>query len=140
MASNQVEYHLMERRIETNGLKEYCQHEGIKIIAYSPLAMGILTGKYTPEKLPRGLRSGQYNRDYLEKVQPLIKTLIRIGNDHDGKTAGQVALNWLICKDVLPIPGVKNVDQVVQNLGATGWRLGQDEVELLEEISKSVSK
>ena len=138
LASNQVEYHLLERRIEQNGLMEYCLEEGIKIIAYSPLAMGILTGKYTPENPPAGTRAAQYNRPYLEKIQPLIKTLIRIGNDADGKSAGQVAINWCIQKGTLPIPGVKNAAQAVQNLGAIGWQLDAEEMALLDEVSLAV--
>jgi len=73
LASNQVEYHLLERRIESNGLMEYCNAEGIKLIAYSPMAMGVLTGKYTPENPPKGTRAAQYNREYLLKIQPLLK-------------------------------------------------------------------
>ena len=139
LASNQVEYHLLERRIEQNGLMEYCLEEGIKIIAYSPLAMGILTGKYTPENPPAGTRAAQYNRSYLEKIQPLIKTLTRIGNDADGKSAGQVAINWCIQKGTLPIPGVKNAAQAVQNLGAIGWQLDAEEMALLDEVSLAVT-
>lgn len=140
LASNQVEYHLLDRQIETNGLMDYCRDEGIKIIAYSPLAMGILTGKYTPENPPRGTRAGQYNRGYLQKIQPFLKTMMRIGNEHEGKTAGQVALNWVIQKGALPIPGAKNAIQAAQNLGALGWQLKPDDMEMLDELSKSVQK
>lgn len=140
LASNQVEYHLLDRQIESNGLMDYCRDEGIKIIAYSPLAMGILTGKYTPENPPRGTRAGQYTRSYLQKIQPFLKTMMRIGNEHEGKTAGQVALNWVIQKGALPIPGAKNASQAAQNLGALGWQLKPDDMELLDELSKSVQK
>jgi aryl-alcohol dehydrogenase-like predicted oxidoreductase len=140
LASNQMEYHLLNRKIETNGIKEYCQNEGIKIIAYSPLAMGVLTGKYTPENPPRGVRAGMYNRGLLERIQPLIRIMSRIGNEHEGKTAGQVALNWAIQKDTLPIPGAKNTNQMSQNLGALGWKLTPDEMEILDEVSMSVSQ
>ena len=140
LASNQVEYHLLDRRIESNGLMDYCRDEGIKIIAYSPLAMGILTGKYTPENPPRGTRAGQYTRGYLQKIQPFLKTMMRIGNEHEGKTAGQVALNWVIQKGTLPIPGAKNASQAAQNIGALGWQLKSDDMEMLDELSKSVQK
>jgi len=138
LASNQLEYHLLERHIENNGLMAYCFEQGIKIIAYSPLAMGILTGKYTPDNPPSGTRAAQYNRAYLEKIQPLLKTMIRIGNDADGKSAGQVALNWCIQKGTLPIPGVKNAAQAFQNLGALGWQLKPDDIALLDEVSLAV--
>ena len=140
LASNQVEYHLLERRIESNGLMEYCNAEGIKLIAYSPMAMGILTGKYTPENPPKGTRAAQYNREYLTKIQPLLKLMIRIGNDNEGKSASQVALNWCIQKGTIPIPGVKNAKQAAQNLGALGWELNPDDVALLDELSLAVIK
>jgi aryl-alcohol dehydrogenase-like predicted oxidoreductase len=140
LASNQMEYHLLERRIEKNGLMQHCQEQGIKIIAYSPLAMGILSGKYTPENPPTGVRSSQYNRSFLTKIQPLLKIMKKIGNDHDGKSASQVAINWVICKGAIPIPGGKNANQVEQNIGAIGWRLTEAEVGALDELSDSVTK
>jgi pyridoxine 4-dehydrogenase len=69
----------------------------------------------------------------------LIKTLTRIGNDADGKSAGQVAINWCIQKGTLPIPGVKNAAQAVQNLGAIGWQLDAEEMALLDEVSLAVT-
>jgi aryl-alcohol dehydrogenase-like predicted oxidoreductase len=140
LASNQLEYHLLERRIEKNGLMDYCLENGIKVIAYSPLAMGILSGKYTPENPPKGARASQYTPSLLTRIQPLIKLLKRIGQDHEGKTASQVALNWVICKGALPIPGAKNAKQASENAGATGWMLTNQEVEQLDEISESVSQ
>lgn len=140
LASNQVEFHLLERRIEKNGLMKYCIENGIKVIAYSPLAMGILSGKYTPENPPKGARATQYSRDFLVKIQPLIKELKIIGQDHDGKTASQVALNWAICKNTLPIPGAKNARQAAENCGSVGWKLTEKEMERLDEISDFVTK
>ena len=140
LASNQVEYHLLERRIEKSGLLKQCNELGIKIIAYSPLAMGILSGKYTPENPPSGVRASQYNRGFLEKIQPLIKTMKKIGMDHDGKTAAQVAINWVVCKGALPIPGAKNANQIEQNTGSIGWRLTEEEVNLLDKLSDTVTK
>ena len=140
LASNQVEYHLLERRIEKNGLMKYCNENNIKVIAYSPLAMGILSGKYTPDNPPKGARATQYSRDFLLKIQPLIKELKIIGQDHDGKTASQVALNWTICKNTLPIPGAKNARQASENCGATGWKLTEEEMERLDKISEKVTE
>lgn len=140
LASNQVEYHLLERRIEKDGLVNFCHANDIKIIAYSPLAMGVLSGKYTPENPPKGTRSAHYNRALLEAIQPLIKLMKGIGLDHEGKTASQVALNWVICKGTLAIPGAKNITQVEQNSGAIGWYLTEDEIRKLDESSDAVSK
>lgn len=138
LASNQVEYHLLNRSVEKNGLLKHCEDLGICLISYSPLAMGVLTGKYTPENPLRGIRGGKYSARYLAQVQPLIKLLIKTGNDVGGKSASQVALNWLICKGTLPIPGVKTARQAQDNGGALGWRLSDDQVAALDEMSDRV--
>lgn len=138
LASNQVEYHLLNRKVEKNGLLQQCQDAGITLIAYSPIASGILTGKYTPQNPPKGVRGGRYNSRMLAQVQPLLKALAQIGSEHAGKSAAQVAINWVIRKGALPIPGVKNLAQAEQNAGAVGWSLTDDEVARLDELSDRV--
>ena len=140
LASNEMEYSLLERKIEKNGLLKYCQDLGVTLIAYSPLAEGTLTGKYTPENPIPGFRGTSKNRNYLAKIKPLISTMKKIGAAHEGKTPAQVAINWVICKGLIPIPGAKTSEQVIQNAGATGWRLTNDEVALLDEYSDRVAK
>ena len=134
LASNQVEYNLINRKVEKNGLLKQCQELGVRLIAYSPLAMGVLTGKYSAANPPRGFR-GRYNSRLLEKMTPLLTLMKRIGSDHAGKTPAQVALNWTICKGTLPIPGAKNLSQAEQNAGAVGWRLTEGDVAALDEAS-----
>lgn len=140
LASNQVEYHLLDRHIEQDGLLSYCLEEGIKLIAYSPLAMGVLTGKYTAANPLRGTRAARYTKDYLAKLQPMFNAMARIGNEHEGKTTAQVALNWVIQKQALPIPGAKDAHQAEQNLGAVGWKLTADEMTVLDEMSVEFQK
>jgi len=135
LASNQVEYSLLNRKVETNGLLQACQELGVTLIAYSPIAKGVLTGKYTPEKTPPGMRGYNYNKNRLAKVQPLIRLMRETGQAHGGKSPAQVALNWLICKGAVPIPGAKNARQVQENAGALGWRLTDDEVAALDKAS-----
>jgi aryl-alcohol dehydrogenase-like predicted oxidoreductase len=101
--------------------------------------MGLLTGKYTPDNPPSGAGGGRTSRKYLAQIQPLIHVLRRIGGDHGGKTAAQVAINWVIQKGALPIPGVKNLNQAEQNTGAVGWDLTPDEVAELDEVSDRVA-
>ena len=134
LASNQVEYHLLNRKVEKNGVLEQCKKLGVRLIAYSPLSKGLLTGKYTSENPPPGLRGRMYG-SILGNLQGLIGVLTEIGQQHGGKTSGQVALNWLICKGAMPIPGIKNRQQAIENLGATGWRLTDDEVRVLDDAS-----
>jgi aryl-alcohol dehydrogenase-like predicted oxidoreductase len=135
LASNQVEYSLINRRVEKNGLLKRCDEMGVKLIAYSPLAMGALTGKYSAENPLPGSRGLRFNRRWMERLQPLLRLLARMGSDHAGKTAAQVALNWVVCKGALPIPGAKTMRQAEQNAGAVGWRLSEAEVAELDEAS-----
>ena len=139
LASNQVEYHLLNRTAEKSGLLKRCQELGIRLIAYSPLAMGLLTGKYSPTNPPPGMRAGKY-ASVLKDIQPLTKLLTTIGQDLGGKSAAQVAINWCICKGALPIPGAKNVHQAQMNAGAAGWRLSEAQVNQLDDASDPFTK
>jgi aryl-alcohol dehydrogenase-like predicted oxidoreductase len=139
LASNQVEYHLLNRTIEKNGLLERCKELGIRVIAYSPIAKGLLTGKYTPEKLPPGPRAANAAAT-LTRIQPLLKLMTEIGQDHGGKSNAQVALNWCICKGTMPIPGAKNAAQAQQNAGALGWKLTEEQVMALDQASDEAGK
>jgi aryl-alcohol dehydrogenase-like predicted oxidoreductase len=135
LASNQVEYSLLMRKVEKNGLLRLCQDMGITLIAYSPLGMGLLTGKYTAQNPPPGIRGKRYSRQGLEKLQELTGLLREIGQGHGGKTPPQVALNWTICKGTFPIPGAKNARQAEENAGALGWSLTPDEIQALEQAA-----
>jgi aryl-alcohol dehydrogenase-like predicted oxidoreductase len=140
LVSNQVHYSLLHRQPEHNGLLDLCRELDVTLIAYSPLEMGVLTGKYTPEKPPPGIRGRRYRREYLTQVQPLIDLLRVIGRAYGGATPAQVALNWLMCKGTVPIPGAKNVRQAEENTGALGWRLSSEEVAELDAASEGLRK
>jgi len=136
LASNQVEYSLLRRDIERNGMLDYAREHGITILAYSPLAMGILTGKYTPAHPPPGARGRRFPMEFLERVQPLIRLMTEIGQGHGGKSPAQVALNWVMQKGAVPLVGAKNEAQVRSNLGALGWQLTPDEIAALDKASE----
>jgi aryl-alcohol dehydrogenase-like predicted oxidoreductase len=135
LASNQMEYSLINRKVEKNGLLKLCHERGITLIAYSPLGMGLLTGKYTLEKPVKGMRGRRFGRDYMKKLTPLMLLLRQIGDEHEHRSPAQVALNWVICKGALPIPGAKTAAQAEQNAGALRWRLTDEEVSKLDEAS-----
>lgn len=139
LASNQVEYHLLNRTVEKNGLLDRCKELNVRLIAYSPLAKGLLTGKYTLKDPPPGLRSRQ-PMSRMKALPGLIALMAEIGKGHEGKTPSQVALNWLICKGTLPIPGAKSAKQIEQNAGAIGWRLTLEEVKALDGASDNFTK
>lgn len=137
LASNQVHYSLLNREVEKNGTLARCKELGIRLIAYSPLEKGLLTGKYSTENPPPGIRGSQYS-ELLKKLAPVIKLLQETGQTHGGKTVSQVALNWLICKGALPIPGAKNQQQAEMNAGGAGWRLTEEEVARLDEATDNI--
>ena len=134
LASNQVEYSLLRRAPETNGVLEASRDLGVTLIAYSPIAKGLLTGKYGPGDRPVGLvrRMGRaFSEQNLKKIEPVVNILREIGEAHN-KQPAQVALNWLITQgNVFPIPGAKNEIQARQNAGALGWEMASEEAEKL---------
>lgn len=140
ITSLQVQYSLLSTYPITElGLKEVCDELGIKIIAYSPLALGILTGKYSENgPFPKGIRSLAF-RQILPGVKPLLSCLKEI-SDSRNKTLSQVAINWCICKGTIPIPGAKNPEQAKQNIGALGWELEANEIEELDKATGKVDK
>jgi len=139
LASNQVHYSLLSKAVEKNGTLARCKELGIRLISYSPIEKGLLSGKYSVENPPPGTRAGNYV-EMLPKIGPLLKLMTAIGQDHGGKSNSQVALNWVICKGALPIPGAKNPKQAEENAGALGWKLTDDEVARLDEASDPIAK
>lgn len=133
LASNQLPFSLLKRDAERDGTLARCKELGIRFIAYSPLAQGLLTGKYSTDNPPPGVRGANY-AELLKKLPPLIKALQEVAQNH-GKSVAQTALNWTICKGALPIPGAKNAKQAQDNAGGAGWRMTDDEVALLDDIS-----
>jgi aryl-alcohol dehydrogenase-like predicted oxidoreductase len=137
LASNQVEYSLLHRQPEVNGILDACRELGITLIAYSPLAMGALTGKYTATAKASGLRQffGNFRGKGIAAVQPVVELLREIGTRHT-KSASQVALRWLIEKEnVLPIPGAKNSNQAAENAGVLTFTLTPAEIEALNQAT-----
>ena len=138
LATNQVRYSLLTRQIESKGILKTARELGVTILAYSPLAQGLLTGKYTAKNPPTGPRSldSRFNESGFKKIEPVLSLLRQIGEKYN-KTTAQVALNWINARDdVIAIAGVKNADQVRDNAGALGWKMTQNEIESLELASR----
>lgn len=133
--SNQVEYSLLQKRPEHSGLLKECREIGTVLLAYSPLAQGVLTGKYSSSNPPPGWRRLFKTPRMLDRIQPLLDLMREIGSRYTGVTLAQIALNWCICKGVIPIPGAKTPEQAIENAGATGWRMTDQEVNALDEMS-----
>jgi aryl-alcohol dehydrogenase-like predicted oxidoreductase len=130
LATNQIEFSLLRRVPETSGLLATCADLGVVPLAYSPIGQGRLTGKYTVENQPPGRRT--FSAHPMEVVEEVVAVLRRIGEAHGGHTPSQVALNWLMAKGAVPIPGAKNRAQAEENAGALGWSLDPAEVAELD--------
>ena len=138
LASNQVEYSLLHRQPEVNGVLDACRELGVTLIAYTPLAGGLLSGKYSADNRPSGFFRRvlpRYRRASLDAIKPVVGLLSEIGLRHS-KSPSQVALRWLIENPVvLPIPGAKNGKQASANAGALSFSLTVEEVGALDEAT-----
>lgn len=138
LASNQIQYSLLYRAPEKNGVLEACRENGITPVAYSPMCQGLLTGKYKAgTSKPSGPRQLVFSDQRLREIEPLLATLQAVA-DARGKSMAQVSLNWCICKGTLPIPGAKNEKQLAEIAGALGWRLSEGEVLELDKASDRI--
>ena len=141
--SNQVRYNVIERDIEKEILPTM-RELGIVIIAYSPLAMGLLSGKYDenttfPKEDYRSNHPLFANKDNYRQVLEFVNLLREIGQKYN-KTVPQVVINWLLkFDDVFPIPGAKSPEHVESNIGAVGWSLSDDDWARIKEASDKLN-
>jgi aryl-alcohol dehydrogenase-like predicted oxidoreductase len=142
LASNQVLYNLLDRRIESNGVMKVAKKLGITIVAYSPLTQGIVTGKFheNPELL-KNIGFRKYNSQFkpagLEKSLPVVKLVKELAVKYN-VTPAQIALNWLIHfhgETVVAIPGATKELHVKENTGAMSFRLSDEDMDRLDKKS-----
>jgi len=143
LASNQVKYSLLDRRVESSGALAEARELGVTIIAYSPLEQGLLTGKFHkhPELVGKkpGPRKwmGRFRSRGLERSRPLVEELSKIARAY-GATSGQVALAWLyqFHPNVVVIPGASSLEQAVENRGALELTLSPGELDRIDQLSR----
>ena len=114
---NQIQYSLLYPFANSNGLKQRCDELGVTVLAYSPLGLGLLSGKYSREKLPEGPRAQLAKTFFTENAESAERLVAAVGaaaSKHGG-TPSQVAINWCLAKGTLPIPGARNLEQVRQS-------------------------
>ncbi len=137
VVSNQVQYHLLDRR--PRNLLPYAREEGRIVIAFSPLAQGLLGGKYGPGNVPQDLRAsfGIFSPDNLRRAPAVVETLRQVG-EHHGATPAQVALAWLLLDpQVIVIPGARSVAQLEANAAAADLRLTPGDALRIEEATRA---
>ena len=133
VVSNQVRYHLLDLGLGRS-LLPYAHEKGRIVIAYSPLAQGLLGGKYGPDNIPRDLRAnfGIFNQDSLRRAPAVVEALREVGEVHQA-TPAQVALAWLLLdSQVIVIPGARSVAQLEENAAAADIRLTPGEALRIE--------
>jgi aryl-alcohol dehydrogenase-like predicted oxidoreductase len=133
LATNQIEFSLLRRAPETSGLLAACRDLGVLPLAYSPIGQGRLTGKYSVSNPPPGKRT--FSNHPMEVVDRVVAELRRVGEKHGGKLPSQVALNWVMAKGAVPIPGAKNRQQAEENAGALGWTVDQEDLDRLDAVA-----
>jgi len=153
LASNQVRINLLDRRVESNGVLAAAQELGVTLIAYSPLAQGVLTGRFHEDPaLVRALPWGRRSRlspssrfltpEGLRRSAPLIAELRAVGEAH-GASVAQVALAWLVNRygdTVVAIPGASRPEQTAATATAMDVRLTEAEMASIDRISAAVAR
>jgi len=143
LVSNQVRYSLLDRKIESNGILDTAKELGITIIAYSPLAQGLVTGKFhdNPELLKNiGYRKYMpaFKPSGLAKSKPVVDLVKKLSTSYS-VTPSQIALNWLIYyhgETVVAIPGATKEKHAQENTGAMKFRLSPEDLSALNEASR----
>jgi aryl-alcohol dehydrogenase-like predicted oxidoreductase len=143
LVSNQVVYSILNRKIESNGTMETARELGIAIIAYSPLAQGLVSGKFHEDRELIKKRVGsrkhmnKFKKEGLIKSHPVIDKLKLVAVEYNA-TSSQVALNWLINFHgdiVVAIPGATKIRQAKENTGAMNFTLSQEHLDMLGQVS-----
>jgi aryl-alcohol dehydrogenase-like predicted oxidoreductase len=140
VVSNQVQFSLA-RPDPMKDLVPFAQRENRMVIAYSPLAQGLLSGKYTVSNRPGGVRAANplFGTENLRRVAPLLDTLRRVADAHDVKPA-QVALAWLLSlPQVVVIPGASSVEQLELNVAAADLELEAASQASLTEAARAIT-
>jgi aryl-alcohol dehydrogenase-like predicted oxidoreductase len=140
-------YNMLDREVEW-GLVPVCLNEGVGIIPWSPLRGGWLSGKYRRgmEAPPEGTRveeaekqgwSESWRAYANERTWSIIDSIQELSGE-TGKSAAQIALNWLLRMPgvTAPIIGVRNLGHLRDNLGSTGWSLTDEQMAKLDAVSR----
>jgi len=145
LVSNEVNYSLLKRQIEKNGVLDTAKELGISLIAYSPLGRGLLSGKFhdNPDLIYQRHIFRRYyaslNKGELKKSLPVVEALKSIALKYQ-VTPSQIALNWVINSKgntVVTIAGATKVGQATDNAGAMKFELSEDDISYLNEVSSS---
>jgi aryl-alcohol dehydrogenase-like predicted oxidoreductase len=143
LAVNQVRYSLLTRKIEHNGVLQAAKDLGVTIVCWGPLGSGLLTGKYhrDPEMLAKSAYGKRVRMQRaIESSRPVVTELEKLADKYSASPA-QIALNWLVNfsgETVVAIPGASKVQQAVESAGAMPFKLSEEDLARLDQVSKAV--
>ncbi|MGO1389634.1 MULTISPECIES: aldo/keto reductase [Brachybacterium] len=125
----QIEYSLLTREIETNGILDACRELGISVTAYGVLAKGLVAGRSggSRDMFPRFQGENlARNRALLEQIQGIAAA--------KGASMAQLAIAWVAARgeDIVPLVGARRLDQVTSMLGSTAVRLDEDDLAMID--------
>jgi pyridoxine 4-dehydrogenase len=146
LSTNQIQYSLLYQHPEkSNGLLQCCKDLGMEVLAYSPLALGLLTGKYTNVESVKSVSGPRRTLFETNVSNPQFATIINamkeVANNHADveATIPQVAINWCIAKGTIPIPGARTLSQVKSNYSSLDWKMSEGEIQFLDKASSGFS-
>ena len=149
LASNQINLSLMYRK-QVQPTLQRCKELDVRVLGYFPLANGLLAGRYDPDNLPPFPKSLTMKKYVVGGVtsggvaypdggaMPLISELRAIGAERGGRSAAQVAINWVVAQGAIPIPGARDARMAAANAAAMEWSLTEEEVARLEAAADAV--
>jgi len=143
LAAQQVRYSALDRSPERDGVLDACRELGVTLLAYSPLAQGVLAGAYTAARPPPGPRAArpEFAPERLRAAEPLVSLLRAIGAARGGRGPEQVALNWLRAKPgVIPVVGATSGEQARRCAASLEWALTDDEVARIDALSADLQE
>jgi len=144
IASDQPKYNMLERAIEQDILP-FCIDEGVAVLVYSPMAMGLLTGKVTLERTFKGDDAREsrpwFNAVNRRRVLDMLAKIQPIADGHNA-TLGQVAVNWVISQEGITsaLVGARNETQVAENAKAASFRLAEDELKTIRKLVEELGE
>jgi aryl-alcohol dehydrogenase-like predicted oxidoreductase len=134
--ADQEKYSMLDRDLENNGMLDYCRRQNVAVLAYSPLANGLLTGKIRPDRQyePGDLRKGnsRFSPANVERVDAMLDQLKPIAERHQA-TIGQLVIAWTAAQPGMTcvLCGARNPQQAIENAAAGQITLSAEEVETM---------
>jgi len=138
IVTNQVPYNLLWRGYDRPDISEFCRQKKLKYIAYSSLAQGLLTGKYSKDSQLTEIQKANilFNEPVYSRAMKVVEVVKTVAEEIDA-TPAQVALKWLIEKELTAsvLVGIRRIEELEENIEATDLNLSRDQMDRLEKAS-----